>query len=304
MPSRPGPAADRDDPVAGSRPTSRTSPCGITPTVPQKTRGLARYGGMADEGAVDGGDAHPVAVVADPGDHAFQDPPGVQDAPGQGVARGVGRRHAEDVGVADRLGAQAGAHRVADHAAEPGVGPAVGVDRRGVVVGLDLEADVESRRRTGPRPRCRRRTLTNQSQPIAWVAPKMVCLSRLSITSAVELDLAPAGSCASNARSRSGPGSPARSRSARGRGSAKWASTARNSARLKWSWPALADREQFGVGLPRGSAPRPGRSGTTSPGRARVERQEGRPRPGRRRRWPGPARSAGASRPRAGPSRR
>ena len=31
---------------------------------------------------------------------------------------------------------------VADHAAEPGVGAAVRVDRRGMVVRLDLEADV------------------------------------------------------------------------------------------------------------------------------------------------------------------
>ena len=50
--------------------------------------------------------------------------------------------HAEDVGVADRLGAEPGAERIADHAAQPGIGAAVGVDRRGVIVGFDLEADV------------------------------------------------------------------------------------------------------------------------------------------------------------------
>ena len=61
----------------------------------------------------------------------------------QRVGRHVGRGDAEDVGVADRLGAQAGAQRVADHAAEARVRAAVGVDGRGVVVGLDLEADVE-----------------------------------------------------------------------------------------------------------------------------------------------------------------
>ena len=41
------------------------------------------------------------------------------------------------------LAAQPGPQRVADHAAQAGIGAAVGVDRRGVVVRLDLEADVE-----------------------------------------------------------------------------------------------------------------------------------------------------------------
>ena len=66
----------------------------------------------------------------------------MQDPGREGVGGGVGRGDAEDVGVADRLGPEAGAEGVADHAAESCVGPAVGVDRRGVVVSLDLEADV------------------------------------------------------------------------------------------------------------------------------------------------------------------
>ena len=67
----------------------------------------------------------------------------MEDAGRDGVERRVGGSDAEDIGVGDRLGAEAGPHRVADHAADAGVGPAVGVDGRGVVVRLDLEADVD-----------------------------------------------------------------------------------------------------------------------------------------------------------------
>lgn len=45
----------------------------------------------------------------------------------------------QNVGIADRLGAHAGAHRVADHAADARVGPAVRLQGRGVIVRLDLE---------------------------------------------------------------------------------------------------------------------------------------------------------------------
>ena len=105
--------------------------------------------------------------------------------PGRQRSRGreVGRGDAEDVGVADRLGAQAGAHRVADHAAEAGVGAAVGVDRRGVVVRLDLEADVV----LVVEPDDARVVGEDADQPVeaeVWVvALKIVCLSRLSMIS-------------------------------------------------------------------------------------------------------------------------
>ena len=99
---------------------------------------------MADERPVDGRDSHPVAVVADPCHDPFQDPSGVQDAARQRVAGSVGRGDAEDVGVADRLGARGrcpSGSRITPP--RPGVGPPVGVDRRRVVVGLDLETDVK-----------------------------------------------------------------------------------------------------------------------------------------------------------------
>ena len=66
----------------------------------------------------------------------------MKHAGGHVLWRQIGRRHAEDVGVADRLGPQAGPERVADHAAQSRVGAAVGIDGRGMVVRLDLETDV------------------------------------------------------------------------------------------------------------------------------------------------------------------
>ncbi len=55
----------------------------------------------------------------------------------------VGGRDAEHVGVSDRLGGAAGSEDVSDDAAEAGVRAAVGVDGGGVIMGFDLEADVE-----------------------------------------------------------------------------------------------------------------------------------------------------------------
>ena len=103
---------------------------------------IAEVAGIEIEGAVDGGDAHAVAVVADAGHDAFHHPPGMQHAGRERFGGRIGRGEAEDVGVADGLGAHAGAHRVADHAADARVGPAVGFEGRGVVVGFDLEDDV------------------------------------------------------------------------------------------------------------------------------------------------------------------
>ena len=56
--------------------------------------------------------------------------------------RRVGPAHAEDVEVGDRLGTQTRAQHVADHAAQAGGRATVGLDRRGMVVCLDLHADV------------------------------------------------------------------------------------------------------------------------------------------------------------------
>ena len=53
---------------------------------------------------------------------------------------GVGRAEAQHVRVEDRPGAQARADDVAVHADDAGDGAAVGIERRGRVVGLHLEA--------------------------------------------------------------------------------------------------------------------------------------------------------------------
>ena len=54
----------------------------------------------------------------------------------------VGQADTEDIEVGDRLGAEARAEHVADHAAKPGGRAAVGLDRRGMVVRFNLHADV------------------------------------------------------------------------------------------------------------------------------------------------------------------
>ena len=111
--------------------------------MPQKTSGLAEIARVEADRAVDGRNAHAVAVIADAGDDALHHLARMQHARRQRFRRRVGRGEAEDVGVADRLGAQAGAERIADDAAEAGVGAAVGLDGRGMVVRFDLEADVK-----------------------------------------------------------------------------------------------------------------------------------------------------------------
>ncbi len=136
-----GPASDRDDPVARLDALARHPPRQDADRTAED-QGVGQVAAVDDQGAVDGWDAHPVAVVAHPRDDPAEHPLRVQHARGQVAGREVRGRDAEDVGVADRLGPQPGPHRVADHAPEARVGAAVGVDRRGVVVRLDLEADV------------------------------------------------------------------------------------------------------------------------------------------------------------------
>ena len=105
----------------------------------QRVADVAR---MKGDGAGDRGDAHPVAVVADTRGHAREQPLRMDHARGNLVGRHVGWGHAEHVEVGDRLGTQARAEHVADHAAKPRRRAAVGLDRRGVVVRFDLHADV------------------------------------------------------------------------------------------------------------------------------------------------------------------
>ena len=88
--------------------------------------------------AVNGGDAHAVAVVADTGDDLCEDLARWEASGGDAVRVWV--RDAEDIGGGNGLGGQAGADDVAYAAADAGGGAAVGLEGGGVVVGLDLDA--------------------------------------------------------------------------------------------------------------------------------------------------------------------
>ena len=65
----------------------------------------------------------------------------MQHAPRHFLRSGVDRREAEHVGVQNRLGAEPGAEAVADDSADAGRRAAVRLQRRRVIVRLDLEAD-------------------------------------------------------------------------------------------------------------------------------------------------------------------
>ena len=103
---------------------------------------IAEIAGMEGDGAGDRGDPHSVAVVANAGHDPREEPLGRDHPRRQVGGRRVRGCDAENVEVGDRLCAEAGAEDVADHPAEAGGGTAVRLDCRGVVVGLDLDADV------------------------------------------------------------------------------------------------------------------------------------------------------------------
>jgi len=92
--------------------------------------------------SVRGRNAHAVAVIAHPGNDALHHPFGMKDAPGQLVMGQIDGAETKDVGIDDRLGPEPRPHRIADHSADAGIGAAVGLHRRGMIVGFDLEADV------------------------------------------------------------------------------------------------------------------------------------------------------------------
>ena len=147
-----------------------------------------------------------------PFEHAL----GVQHPGGNVFGGQVGPSHAEDVGVADRLGALPGAQGVADHAAQARVGAAVGVDRRGVVVGFDLEAHVV----VVVEPHDAGVVGKDAHQPVAAQVVRRLedrLLEQVVDGVASKRDPPAQASCESSARSRSGPAFRARSRSARGR---------------------------------------------------------------------------------------
>jgi hypothetical protein len=67
----------------------------------------------------------------------------MHDAGGQLIGRCIGRRKAEYVGVANRLGPKAGSQRIANDSAQARVRAAIRFQGRGMIVRLDLEANVK-----------------------------------------------------------------------------------------------------------------------------------------------------------------
>ena len=114
----------------------------------QRVGGVA---GVVEHGAGDGRQADLVAVVGDAGDDARRGCAAGGATPSGSSSSGeVGRAEAQHVGDGDRP--VGGAHHVADHAADAGVGAAERLDRRRVVVGLGLEGERRARRRTTTMP--------------------------------------------------------------------------------------------------------------------------------------------------------
>ena len=116
----------------------------MMPTVPQNTSGLARYALVEEDRAVDGGNAHAVAVVAHAGDDAAASPAAGASTPWRQLLRrrspaGRSRTH-RCCRSASRASPVPSRSRMTPP--KPGVRPAVRLDGRGVVVRLDLEADV------------------------------------------------------------------------------------------------------------------------------------------------------------------
>ena len=103
---------------------------------------VAQVARIEEHGAIHGGDAHAIAVIAHSGDDALHHALGMQGAGRDVCGRRVGRGEAKHIGIANRLRAQAGAERIANHAAQSGIGAAVRLEGRGMVVRLDLEHDM------------------------------------------------------------------------------------------------------------------------------------------------------------------
>ncbi len=103
---------------------------------------VAQVAAIEIHGAVDCGNAHAVAVVAHTGHDSLHDPAGMEHSGRQSVGRLIGRRETKHVGVADRLGAHAGAQGIANHATDASVRAAIGLEGRGMIVRFNFKADV------------------------------------------------------------------------------------------------------------------------------------------------------------------
>ena len=93
-------------------------------------------------GAIDGWDAHTIAIIADTCNHALHDAARMQTTWRQCSGIGIRWSKTKDVCVADRFGPKTCAKRIADHTTDTCVGTSIRFDRRGMVVGFHFEDHV------------------------------------------------------------------------------------------------------------------------------------------------------------------
>ena len=136
-----GAAADRHDPIARHDLFVRHS-TGQHADGPAKHQGIGQVPRVDSQRAVDRGNAHSVSVITNAGDDPLEYAPGMKHTGGHLVWGQIRRRHTEYIGVADRLGPEPRPERIANHAPEPCIRAAIGIDGRRMIVRLNLEADV------------------------------------------------------------------------------------------------------------------------------------------------------------------
>ncbi len=129
-----------DDQIADVCGGRMFSPGQQTGTAAEDQR-IAQIALVVDDRAVDRGQPQLVAVVADAGDDALGNAPRMEHAVRHLIDRVVLGPKAEHVGGGD--GPCRDADDVAHDAADAGIGPAEGLQRRRMVVGLDLEGQVQ-----------------------------------------------------------------------------------------------------------------------------------------------------------------
>ncbi len=136
-----GSAADGHDPIAflGALFDFVDRQQSSIATVDQR---IAQIAGIEVDRSVDGGNTHAIAVVANASHNTLHHPPRVQHSWRQAGRIGIWRGKAKDVGIAERLGAQAGAHGIADHATDARIGTAIGFDSARMIVRFDFEHHV------------------------------------------------------------------------------------------------------------------------------------------------------------------
>ena len=108
-----------------------------TTTIDEGVRGIARF---EDDGPIDSGDTHLVAIVFNPRDDSFVDSPGVKHARGQIAHVSVQQAETEHVGIGN--GPRRYAHDVTHDAADARIRATERLQRRRMIVRLYLEGDL------------------------------------------------------------------------------------------------------------------------------------------------------------------